>query len=91
MKSLLILAALPEEADAFRPGEGCIVEGEPMPVRIVETGAIRITIVTCGLGKVNAALAVGRYANADTSKSRVWQVLQSLRKCIEVRRNQSDN
>ncbi len=66
MKSLLLIAALPEEADAFRPGEGCIVEGEPMPVRIVETGAIRITIVTCGLGKVNAALAVGRYANADT-------------------------
>ena len=55
MKSLLLIAALPEEADAFRPGEGCIVEGEPMPVRIVETGAIRITIVTCGLGKVNAA------------------------------------
>ncbi len=67
MKSLLLLAALPEEADAFRPGEGCIVEGEPMPVRIVETGATRITIVTCGLGKVNAALAVGRYANADTA------------------------
>ena len=66
MKSLLILAALPEEADAFRPGEGCIVEGEPMLVRIVETGDIRIKIVTCGLGKVNAALAVGRYANADT-------------------------
>lgn len=31
------------------------------------------------------------YANANTSKARFWQVLQSLRKCIEVRRNQSDN
>lgn len=38
-----------------------------MPVRIVETDSIRFTIVTCGLGKVNAALAVGRYTNADTS------------------------
>ena len=38
-----------------------------MLVRIVETGDIRIKIVTCGLGKVNAALAVGRYANADTA------------------------
>jgi adenosylhomocysteine nucleosidase len=67
LKSLLLLAALPEEADAFRPREGRIVDGEPMPVRIVETDSIRFTIVTCGLGKVNAALAVGRYTNADTS------------------------
>lgn len=67
MKSLLLLAALPEEADAFRPGEGRIVDGEPLPVRIVKTGDLRITIVACGLGKVSAALAVGRYANADTA------------------------
>jgi len=31
------------------------------------------------------------YSNANTSKARFWQVLQSLRKCIEGRRNQSDN
>jgi adenosylhomocysteine nucleosidase len=67
LKSLLLLAALPEEADAFRPGEGLIVDGESMPVRIVEADETQISIVTCGLGKVNAALAVGRYANADTS------------------------
>lgn len=67
MKPVLLLAALPEEADAFLPGQGRIVEGEPVPVRLVETGEVRITIVTCGLGKVNAALAVGRYANSETA------------------------
>lgn len=67
MKQVLLLAALPEEADAFLPGQGSVIEGEPVPVRVVETGGVRITIVTCGLGKVNAALAVGRYAGVKTA------------------------
>lgn len=65
-KSILLLAALAEEADAFLEGQGRIVEGEPLPVRIAETDVAQIRIVTCGLGKVNAALAVGRYADAST-------------------------
>jgi adenosylhomocysteine nucleosidase len=65
-KHILLLAALPEEADAFRPGEGRIVEGEAMPARIVDQGGVHVKIITCGLGKVNAALAVGRHATADT-------------------------
>lgn len=67
MKPVLLLTALPEEADAFLLGQGRVVEGEPVPVRLVETGEVRITIVTCGLGKVNAALAVGRYASSETA------------------------
>jgi adenosylhomocysteine nucleosidase len=67
LSPVLLLAALPEEADAFLPGQGCIVEGESVPLRIVEANEVRISIVTCGLGKVNAALAVGRYTNADTA------------------------
>ncbi len=31
------------------------------------------------------------YANADTSKARFWQILQSLGKCIEQRRKETDN
>lgn len=64
---MLLIAALSEEADAFTPGEGRIVEGDPLPVRVVEKDGGQITIVTCGLGKVNAALAVGRYASSQTA------------------------
>lgn len=66
-KTILLLAALPEEADAFLPGQGRFVEGEPLPVRLIEQRDTHIKIVTCGLGKVNAALAVGRYATPDTA------------------------
>lgn len=65
-KNILLIAALPEEADAFHPGQGVIVQTAPHPMRVIEQAGIRIKIVTCGLGKVNAALAVGRYADADT-------------------------
>lgn len=66
-KSILLLAALAEEADAFLEGQGRIVEGGPKPLRVAELAGAPIKIVTCGLGKVNAALAVGRYADASTS------------------------
>ena len=62
---ILLIAALPEEADAFHPGQGVVIETEPHPLRVIEQEGRHIKIVTCGLGKVNAALAVGRYADAD--------------------------
>jgi adenosylhomocysteine nucleosidase len=65
-KNILLIAALPEEADAFHPGQGDIVQTEPHPMRVIEHYGVHIKIVICGLGKVNAALAVGRYADADT-------------------------
>jgi adenosylhomocysteine nucleosidase len=67
-RTILILAALPEEADAFCPGQGAVLQGEPMPVRQIEQAGPQVKIVTCGLGKVNAAFAVGRYATAETSQ-----------------------
>lgn len=66
-ETILVLAALPEEAEAFLPGEGCVVESDPHVVRLIGQGETRIKIVTCGLGKVNAALAVGRHAEANTT------------------------
>lgn len=66
-RTILLLAALPEEADAFCPGQGMVLQAEPMPVRLIEQTGLQVKIVTCGLGKVNAALAVGRYATADTT------------------------
>jgi adenosylhomocysteine nucleosidase len=67
MSQILLLAALAQEADAFCPGEGKCVAGEPMAVRDVALAGAKIRIVTCGLGKVNAALAVGRYAETNTT------------------------
>lgn len=66
MRQILLLAALPEEANAFCVGEGVVLESALMPVRQVDLAGARVTVVTCGLGKVNAALAVGRYATAET-------------------------
>lgn len=63
---ILLLAALPEEADAFLPGEGRAETDGPHRVRMIERADRQIKIVTCGLGKVNAALAVGLHANAGT-------------------------
>lgn len=50
---LLIVAALPEEADAVFAGQGEAIAAAPFAAR--QLG--RVTIVTCGLGKVNAATA----------------------------------
>lgn len=58
MANILILAALPEEADALFPGEG-EREGGPFAVRRLASGGHTLTIATCGLGKVNAALCAG--------------------------------
>ncbi len=53
MPQLLILAALAVEADALFAGQGESVAAAPFPARRVGG----VTIVTCGLGKVNAATA----------------------------------
>ena len=58
MAHILILAALLEEADALFPGTGERVGGLFAERRLV-AGGHRLTIATCGLGKVNAALCAG--------------------------------
>lgn len=53
MKKIGVIAALPEEADAFFAGLG----ERDGSFRTVEIGDRKITICVCGIGKVNAALA----------------------------------
>lgn len=59
--NLLILAALPEEADALFPRTSTPIHGI-FPVRRLTAHGHNVTIATCGLGKVNAALAAGLFA-----------------------------
>jgi len=61
MASLLILSALPEEADAVFAGEGAATD-TPFPVRRLRALGHDLAIATCGLGKVNAALCAGMLA-----------------------------
>lgn len=61
MARILILAALPEEADALFPGTGNR-SGDLFAERRFATGDHDLTIATCGLGKVNAALCAGAIA-----------------------------
>ncbi|MET0238774.1 MAG: 5'-methylthioadenosine/S-adenosylhomocysteine nucleosidase [Sphingobium sp.] len=49
---IILLAALPEEADAFRPGEGTPLDGWPA-ARRVETSAQEVIVAVTGIGKVN--------------------------------------
>src|SRR3546814_12905729 len=58
MAQILILAALPDEADALFAGEGTKDE-HPFAVRRIEAHGHALAIATCGLGKVNAALCAG--------------------------------
>jgi len=58
MPNLLILAALPEEAESLFPNVGTSAAA-PIPLRRLTAHGHALTIATCGLGKVNAALAVG--------------------------------
>lgn len=64
MPNLLILAALPEEAESLFPNIGTS-DIAPIPLRRLTAHGHAITIATCRLGKVNAALAVG-LLGADT-------------------------
>jgi adenosylhomocysteine nucleosidase len=51
-----IVAALPEEADAFMDGFG-IAQTGPVPIRRIERNGETILVATSGIGKVNAATA----------------------------------
>ncbi len=65
MTDILILAALPEEADALFPGAGAPVDG-PFGARRFDVHGHCLTVAICGLGKVNAALCAGVLgANVD--------------------------
>lgn len=65
MARILILAALPEEADALFPGEGVRDDGR-FAVRRLAAHGHDLALVTTGLGKVHAALAAGLFgADAD--------------------------
>lgn len=61
MAHILILAALPEEADALFPGAGAPAGGLFAERRLAVAGH-DLAIATCGLGKVNAALCAGALA-----------------------------
>src|SRR3546814_11732269 len=61
MATILILAALPEEAGALFPGTGARAGGLFAERRLATAGH-DVTIATCGLGKVNAALCAGALA-----------------------------
>ena len=66
MTQILILAALPEEADAVFAGQGSVDDFD-FRVRDLVARDHSLRIVTCGLGKVHAALATGLYA-ADADR-----------------------
>jgi len=57
---ILILAALPEEADAFSPGEGEMLDLAWPPARRLKIGDRDIVIATTGIGKVNIATAAAQ-------------------------------
>lgn len=59
MSLILILAALPEEGDALFSGEGSRSDISGVSTRHVQIHGHRLTIATCGIGKVQAALAAG--------------------------------
>lgn len=61
MTTILILAALSEEGDALFAGTSTPIHGA-FPVRRLVAHGHNLTIATCGLGKVNAALAAGMLA-----------------------------
>lgn len=65
MAAILIIAALPEEGDAVFPDAGTREPGL-FAVRRLTVHGHALTIATCGLGKVNAALVAGAVgADAD--------------------------
>ncbi len=55
--TIAITAALPEEADAFLPGEGAAASLGYLPIRRLKVGGRDVVIATTGIGKVNTASA----------------------------------
>ena len=62
MPRILILAALPEEADALFPGEG-VRTADGFAIRRFAVRGHDLAVATCGLGKVHAALAAGLFGD----------------------------
>lgn len=59
MANILILAALPEEADMLFASATVRDQRGPFPLRHFDHGHHAVTIAVCGMGKVNAAFAAG--------------------------------
>lgn len=57
---ILILAALAEEADAFRPGEGVALDGNWPPTRRLAVSGHDVIVATTQIGKVNISTAAAR-------------------------------
>ena len=57
---VIILAALPEEADAFLPGTGAPLDTGWPATRAIRLGDHDIRLATTGIGKVNIACAAAR-------------------------------
>src|SRR5690606_16821256 len=57
---ILLLAALDEEAEAFRPGEGIALDGAGLPARRMTIERHDVILATTGIGKVNMAVAAAR-------------------------------
>ena len=57
---ILILAALAEEADAFRPGEGLKLDCLWPPARRLDLDGHDVVVATTGIGKVNIATGAAR-------------------------------
>lgn len=62
---IIILAALPEEADAFLPGAGKALDLGWPATRAIRRGDHRIRLATTGIGKVNMACAAARLHALD--------------------------
>ncbi len=55
--TIAIIAALPEEADAFLPGQGEAARLAYLPLRRIIAGGRDVVVATTGIGKVNTASA----------------------------------
>lgn len=62
---ILILAALPEEANAFLPGIGSTIGTDWLPTRALDAHGHSIRIATTGIGKVNMASAAAHLNAQD--------------------------
>jgi adenosylhomocysteine nucleosidase len=57
---IILLAALPEEADAFMPGAGSAPDADWPPTRRIAAHGHDILLATTGIGKVNISTAAAR-------------------------------
>lgn len=56
-RTIGVVAALAQEADALFAGQGEVNAAHRMTIRAVACGGLRVMIATSGIGKVNAAMA----------------------------------